>query len=141
MELPWWGSLRQRWSAQTIALAVFAVLVIRLLVSTRIEFAYVLASPDYRAEAMRNAAVMRAEAATVAAMPGPVACSNLVLCRMAGKPFVYDHFYATQIIATGRMTATELKARLAAAGIHQVVNDERTTAPSLYRRWLSHQGS
>ena len=40
----------------------------------RVEFAHVLASPDYRAEAMRNAAVMRAEAATIAAMPGPVAC-------------------------------------------------------------------
>ena len=114
---------------------------LRLLASTRVEIAHVLASPDYRAEAMRNAAVMRAEAATVAAMPGPVACSNLVLCRMAGKPFVYDHFYATQLIATGRMTATELKARLESAGIRQVVNDQRTTAPSLYRRWPSHRGS
>ena len=60
---------------------------------------------------------------------------------MAGKPFEYDHFYATQPIATGRMTEAELKTRLAAAGIRQVVNDQRTTAPSLYRRWPSHRGS
>jgi hypothetical protein len=135
------GTWRGGWTPVRIASIAAAVLVLRLLASTRVEFAHVLASPDYRAEAMRNAAVMRAEAATVAAMPGPVACSNLVLCRMAGKPFVYDHFYATQLIATGRMTEAELKARLESAGIRQVVNDQRTTAPSLYRRWPSHRGS
>jgi hypothetical protein len=132
-----WGG----WTPARLTLIVAAVLVLRLLASTRVEFAYVLASADYRAEAARNAAVMRTEVATIAAMPGPVACSNLVLCRMAAMPFVYDHFYVTQLIATGRMSAAELMARLQSAGIRQVVNDERTTAPSLYRRWPSHRGS
>jgi predicted CoA-binding protein len=41
---------------------------------------------------------------SLAAIPGPVACQNLVVCRMAGKPFVYDHFWITQLVETGRMT-------------------------------------
>jgi hypothetical protein len=129
-----WGG----WTPARLTLIAAAILVLRLLASTRLEFAYVLASVDYRAEAARNTAVVRAEVANVATIPGSIACSNLVLCRMAGKPFVYDHFYVTQLIATGRMTAAELEARLKSAGIRPVLNDERTTAPSLYRRWPSH---
>jgi hypothetical protein len=137
----WTGEGWRGLSPARLTLIAAGILVLRLLASTRVEFAYVLTSADYHAEAARNAASMRAEVAAIAAMPVPVACSNLVLCRMAGKPFVYDHFYVTQLIATGRMTAAELKARLESAGIRLVANDERTTARSLHRRWPSPRGS
>src|SRR6185295_8190015 len=94
--------LRTGWPAERISLVVLGILIIRLLISSRLEFAYVLASPQYRALAGEHAAVARAEAARVAAIPGPVACQNLVVCRMAGKPFVYDHFWITQLVETGR---------------------------------------
>ncbi len=128
------GSLRQRWSAQTIALAVFAVLVIRLLVSTRIEFAYVLASPDYRALAAEHGRATRAEIARVAAMPTPVACSNLVVCRAAGKPFVYDAFKIEQMLETGTGTWFTIDPIMRRQGIVRDTTDPRANATSLHRR-------
>ncbi len=110
---PW----RSGWSAETIRLVVLGVLIVRLLVSSRLEFAYVLASPQYRALAAEQAAITRAEVARTAAIPGPVACSNLVVCRMAGKPFVYDHFWITQIIETGKMTWREVETATRRKGI------------------------
>src|SRR6185295_18996027 len=101
--------LRTGWSPQTISVVVLGVLIVRLLLSTRLEFAYVLFSPQYRAQAAEHAAVTRAEEARTAAIPGPVACSNLVVCRMAGKPFVYDHFWVTQLFETGRMTWQQIE--------------------------------
>ena len=68
---PW----RSGWSPNTISVLVLGVLIVRLILSTRLEFAYVLFSPQYRALAAEYAAVTRAEAARVAAMPGQVACS------------------------------------------------------------------
>ena len=87
---------------------LLCILIVRLLISSRLEFAYVLFSPQYRAQAAEHAAITRAEAARTAAIPGPVACSNLVVCRMAGKPFVYDHFYVTQLFETGRTTLQQV---------------------------------
>ena len=110
------------------------ILIVRLLISSRLEFAYVLASPQYRALAAENAAITRAEAARVAAIPGPVACQNLVVCRMAGKPFVYDHFWITQLVETGRMTwhQVEQLARRKA-----IVRDDTDRVP-MYARSAPH---
>jgi hypothetical protein len=126
--------LKIGWSPQRIQLLMLAVLAIRLLISTRIEFAYVVLSPDYRALAAEHARVARAEAARIAAMPGPIACSNLVVCRMAGKPFVYDHFYVSQLLKTGRRNGGDINAAMNARGIVIEPIDERAKATSLYRR-------
>ena len=109
----------------------------RLLISSRLEFAYVLASPQYRALAAENAAVTRAEAARVAAIPGPVACQNLVVCRMAGKPFVYDHFWVTQLVETGKMSSQQVEQLARRKAIVRDDTDPRANVRSLWRRMRS----
>jgi hypothetical protein len=127
--------LRSGWTPAQITLLVAAVLVARLLASSRLEFAYVLLSPSYRAEAAQNVAAMHADVARIAAMPGAVSCENRLVCRMAGKGFVYDNFFVGQRMATGRTTEAEIGARLSVEGIKMVTNDPRGSADSILRRW------
>jgi len=129
--------LRTGWSRERISLVVLGILIVRLLLSSRLEFAYVLASPHYRALAAENAAVTRAEAARVAAIPGPVACQNLVVCRMAGKPFVYDHFWVTQLVETGRMSWHQVEQLARRKAIVRDETDARANITSLWRRMRS----
>jgi hypothetical protein len=129
--------LRTGWSANAIRLTVLGVLILRLLLSTRLEFAAVLFSPQYRALAAEHAAVARAEAARVAALPGPVACSNLVICRAAGKPFVFDPFKVDMMLATGTISAFQLYDTMRRQGIVQDNTDPRANVTSLWRRMRS----
>jgi hypothetical protein len=129
--------LRSGWSPRTISAVVLGILIARLLISSRLEFAYVLASPQYRAQAAEHAAITRAEAARTAAIPGPVACSNLVVCRMAGKLFVYDHFFITQLVETGRMTWPQVDQLARRKAIVKDDTDRRANVTSLWRRMRS----
>ncbi|MGB9369900.1 MAG: hypothetical protein WCE79_28225 [Xanthobacteraceae bacterium] len=129
--------LRSGWSPRTISAVVLGILIVRLLISSRIEFAYVLFSPQYRAQAAEHAAITRAEAARTAAIPGPVACSNLVVCRMAVKPFVYDHFWITQLVETGRMTWPQVEQLARRKAIVKDETDRRANITSLWRRMRS----
>jgi hypothetical protein len=129
--------LRTGWSADRISLIVLGILIVRLLLSTRLEFAYVLFSPQYRAQAAEHAAITRAEAARTAAIPGPVACQNLVVCRMAGKPFVYDHFWVTQLVETGKMNGRQVETLARRNGIVKDDTDKRANVTSLWRRMRS----
>ncbi|MEJ0073927.1 MAG: hypothetical protein WDO17_00520 [Alphaproteobacteria bacterium] len=129
--------LRSGWSPQIITAVVLGILIVRLLISSRLEFAYVLFSPQYRALAAEHAAVTRAEAARTAAIPGPVACSNLVVCRMAGKPFVYDHFWIMQLVETGRMTWPQVEQLARRKAIVKDDTDRRANITSLWRRMRS----
>ena len=135
------GLQRDPWRAvgrrNTISVLVLGVLIVRLVLSTRLEFAYVLFSPQYRALAAEHAAVTRAEAARVAAMPGPVACSNLVVCRTAGKPFVYDHFKVMMLLETKRLTPQQVIDITRASGITIDDTDPRAKVTSLWRRMRS----
>jgi len=117
--------------------AVLAALIARLILSTRLEFAYVLFSPQYRAEGAVHAAVTRAEAARVAVMPGLIGCSNLVVCRMAGKPFVYDHFKTMMMVETGMLSYPELAALTRQEGITLDDTDPRAKVTSIWRRMRS----
>ena len=129
--------LRIGWSPQVISAVVLGILIVRLLISSRLEFAYVLFSPQYHALAAQHAAITRAEAARTAAIPGPVACSNLVVCRMAGKPFVYDHFFITQLVETGRMTWQQVEQLARRKAIVKDDTDRRANITSLWRRMRS----
>ncbi|MEA2945399.1 MAG: hypothetical protein QOI40_729 [Alphaproteobacteria bacterium] len=120
-----------------IRLTVLVILIVRLLLSSRLEFAAVLFSPQYRAEAAEHAAIVRAEAARVAAMPGLIGCSNLVVCRMAGKPFVFDHFKVQMMLETGILTPGQLAATQRDRGITQVEIDPRAKVTSIWRRMRS----
>jgi hypothetical protein len=129
--------LRTGWSPKIISAVVLGILIARLLISSRLEFAYVLLSPQYRALAAEHAAVTRAEAERTAAIPGPVACSNLVVCRMAGKPFVYDHFWIMQLIETGRMSWPQVEQLARRQAIVKDDTDRRAKITSLWRRMRS----
>jgi hypothetical protein len=95
--------LPNRLGAISARSAIVAILAIRLLATLRIEPFLVLTDPGYRAEYYAHAASARAEAARVAAMPGLIACDLKVICRMAGKPFVYDDFRAEMLIESAKI--------------------------------------
>jgi hypothetical protein len=98
------------------------------------EFAYALLSPDYRGLAANYSAVARSEAARLAAIPHPIACWNLTICRMAGKQFVFDHFKVSQMVATGALTWDQIDAITRAQNISFEAVDPRARMDSLYRR-------
>jgi dolichyl-phosphate-mannose-protein mannosyltransferase len=123
-----------KWQPARIRLVMLAILLARLVASPRMEFAYVLLSPDYRALAANYSAVARAEAVRLAAIPHPIACFNLVICRMAGKAFVFDHFKVSQMVATGAYSWDNIAAMTRAQGISFEAVDPRARASSLFRR-------
>jgi hypothetical protein len=129
--------LRTGWSPNAIRALVLGVLIARLLLSTRLEFAAVLFSPQYRALAAEHATLARAEAARVAAIPGPVACSNLVICRAAGKPFVFDPFKTDMMVATGTISAFRLYDTMRRQAIIPDDTDPRANVTSIWRRLRS----
>jgi hypothetical protein len=120
--------------AQWTRLAILAVLVTRLLASTRMEAYLLPISAEYRSLFPAGAAVMKQEVARIRAVPGPVACTIAAVCRLAGKPFVLDRFAMAQRIKAGRWTAGELEARVHAAGIRNEPIDPRASADFLARR-------
>src|SRR5207248_11396204 len=69
--------------------------------------------------------------------PGPVACQNLVVCRMAGKPFVYDHFWVTQLVETGKMSSQQVEQLARRKAIVRDDTDPRANVRSLWRRMRS----
>ena len=46
------------------------------------------------------------------AQPGPALCESLLLCAESGKPFVYDPFNATRLIALGKLSPDRLVVEL-----------------------------
>jgi hypothetical protein len=97
----------------------------------------VLFSPQYRATAAEHAAVARSEAARIAAIPGPVGCSNLVICRAARKPFVFDPFKVDMMLATGAVSALQLYDTVRRQAIVLDNTDPRANVTSLWRRMRS----
>jgi hypothetical protein len=126
--------VRMGWKPARFRLVVLAVLLAALIASPRMEFAYVLLSPDYRALAANNSAVARAEAARLAAISHPIGCWNLVICRMAGKAFVFDTFKVTQLVATGAYSWGQIMTMMRAQNISYENVDPRTREESLFRR-------
>jgi len=118
--------LARWWTPAQVCDGMVIVLLLRLLLSSRHEPALVLFSPDFRAEFHRAAGVAHAEAARLAALPGPVFCDNKVICRMAGKPFVVDEFKLEQMVARGAATPAAIDAMLGERGITRFTADHRT---------------
>lgn len=118
--------LARWWTPAQVCDGMVIVLLLRLLVSDRHEPARVLFSPDFRAEFHRAGVVAHAEAARLAALPGPVYCDNKIICRMAGKPFVVDEFKLEQMVARGVATPASIDAMLQERGITRFAADHRT---------------
>jgi hypothetical protein len=123
----------RRFGVNAARAVIVLVLVARLLATLRIESAMILLDPAYRAEFSTNAQAARADAARVAAIPGPVACTIKLVCRMAGKPFVYDDFRVDMLIETGAAHGLNAQQIIQSHGITFVRNDPRASITSLYR--------
>jgi hypothetical protein len=117
-----------------VRLIILAVLLAGLIASPRMEFAYVIFSSDYRALAAHNSAITRTEADRLALIPNPIGCWNLVICRMAGKAFVWDYFKVSQMVATGEYSQDEIAAMMRLRNISYERIDPRTRTDSLFRR-------
>jgi hypothetical protein len=122
----------RRFGVNAARAVIVFVLVLRLLATLRIEPAMVILDPAYRARFHTNAQVVRADAARVAAIPGPVACDIKLVCRMAGKPFVYDDFRVDMLIETGASPGRDAEEIIQQHGITFVRNDPRASITSLY---------
>ena len=130
--------LRTGWSPNAIRALVLGVLIARLLLSTRLEFAYVhrqSAIPRARLPSTRQSREPKPRASP--RCPGPVACSNLVICRAAGKPFVFDPFKADMMVTTGTISAFQLYETMRRQGIAADNTDPRANVTSLWRRMRS----
>ena len=123
----------QRHGATAARAVITLVVAARLLATLRIEPALVLFSPGYRAEYAAAAQGVRDDAARVAAIPGPVACDFKVVCRMAGKPFVYDDFRSEMLVATGASGGLDVNGLIRAHGQTRFQGNPQDGIESLFR--------
>jgi hypothetical protein len=73
-----------------------------------------------------------ADAKYVADRKGPAICESLLLCYVAGQPFILDPFNSRQLILSGRLDQRELIRRIAAREfaviqLHADICDDPTT--------------
>ncbi len=82
--------------------ALFASLLIPMIVSGTV-------NPVASIRAVRlNEEQFDQEVRLLRSQPGPALCESLLRCYAAGKPYVYDPFNATRLIAYGRLDAKPL---------------------------------
>lgn len=123
----------RRYGVAAARAAVVLILVMRLLATLRIEPFLVLFDPAYRAEFYVHALAARQDAARVAAMPGPVACTVKIICRMAGKPYVWDDFRTDMLIYSGAAKGLDARGLIRQHGYAYYENDPRADIRSLHR--------
>jgi hypothetical protein len=129
--------LARHWRTGTIQLLILGIVAARLLLSNHTEPYLILASPDYRSQFSKHAAITREEVERVRNIPGPAYCSVTMVCRWAGKAFVFDAYAAGNLVATKKVAPADLQARLAAQQIRSVTIDPRTTSTLLERKIFS----
>jgi hypothetical protein len=127
------GAFARRFGPAAARATIVLVLALRLVATLRIEPFLVLFDPAYRAEFYTHADAARADARRVAAVPGPVACDYKIVCRMAGKPFVYDDFRVDMLIASGAAHGLDAESLVRQHGITYFHNDPRDGIESLQR--------
>ena len=96
--------IAKRYTANALQTAIVAVLALRLLLSGHLEPYLTLASPSFREEYREAAAAMATEVQRFRSIPGNVYSWPMSVPYWAGKPFVYDNYWVTQLIATGKWT-------------------------------------
>jgi len=123
----------RRYGIPAARATVVLILVVRLLATLRIEPFLILFDPAYRAEFYVHAQAARDDAARVAAIPGPVACTVKIVCRMAGKPYVWDDFRTDMIIYSGAAKGLDAPGLIRQHGYTYYENDYRDDIRSLHR--------
>jgi hypothetical protein len=122
-----------RHGVEAVRATVVLVLVVRLLATFRNEPFLILFDPTYRAEFYVNAQAARDDAARVAAIPGPVACTVKIVCRMAGKPYVWDDFRTDMMIYSGAAKGLDAPGLIRRRGYTYYENDPRADVRTLHR--------
>lgn len=121
------------WSGAQMRAVIVAIVTFRLLATGNVASALILFDPHYRYVIAAHADRARQEAARVARIPGLVGCSNKVVCRTAGKQFVYDDFKVGEMLKMGRITDAGLSQLMRQRGIVYIDIDPRAHADSLSR--------
>jgi hypothetical protein len=127
----------KRWSSELIRSVIVAILALRIVLTGHIESGLLLTSANYRRAFSDHAAITQSEALRVRGIPGLVACSNELVCRVAGKSLVLDDFKVGQLLLTGQLTPNGLSELLKIRGITFVQNDPRANAESVRRDWIA----
>ena len=127
----------QRWGVEASRLTIVVILIARLLLSNHIEPYLVIGSSDYRRQFAAHVDISEREVERVAGIAGPAYCTVTMVCRWAGKAFVFDPYVADILVVTKRVSLADLQARMAAERIGYVVVDPRTTSRSLERKIFS----
>jgi hypothetical protein len=123
----------QRYGVAAARATVVLILVVRLLATLRTEPYLILFDPSYRAEFHAHAQAARDDAARVAAIAGPVACTIKIICRMAGKPYVWDDFRTDMMIYSGEAKGLDAPGLIRQRGYTYYENDYRGDARSMHR--------
>ncbi len=130
---------RSRWSTEGIRAIIMVIVAFRLIATSHIEPALIMFDPGYRQTVSQHAALARAEAERVAAIPGSVFCANnKVVCRMAGKqPVFFEDFFLEHTAILGAMKPEALPEVLKRRGITYATIDHRAEADSIRRDLLA----
>jgi hypothetical protein len=112
--------------------AIVAVLALSIVAAPGLEPYFLWFSSDYRGQFQKNVAIMLSEVERIDAIPGPVHCTILTVCRDAGKPFLLDEVSVEQKLAAGALTRTELTAIMST--IHTEAIDPNASMQTLMRQ-------
>lgn len=128
-----YSRMETSWLAKRIGVnpsrdVMIAVLLLRLIIADRQETALLLISNDFRSSIHMNQNNVLSEAARVAALPGDIACSVKLVCRLAGKPLLVDEFKMEELVATGKATNEDVAGMLADRHVTPFVSTIPTSA-------------
>ena len=135
------SAFAQRFGVNVAQATMAAILAARLVATDRHEPALLFFFPDFRSQLHAGERSVRAEADRVAAIPGDVYCSNKVVCRLAGKPFVVDDFKVEQMVATGSVTKPQLDDMLRLRKIVTFDSGVTGVVDTSVSRWMTHAGT
>jgi hypothetical protein len=99
------------WGLERTQVVVVCILIVRFLLSQHVAPFLFAFSPSFRAGLNERIAIMKAETARIASIPGPVVCDLELTCRSAGKRFVFDPFVVGQYVRTGRISQHDVDER------------------------------
>ena len=103
-------------------IVLLLVLGLRITLTENLAPFRVLTSPQFHGEAQVNTVAFNREVERVASIPGPVSCSIMTVCYRAKKPFVFNSFWTSQFVATGRLTSEGVQKLADSQGIRFEIN-------------------
>lgn len=103
--------------------AVIALLALRLIATDRQEPLLILIDPQFKNRFEAGEQSVQTETTQVAAIDGDVYCDIKIVCRLAGKAFAVDDFKVGQMLATKRLSRSDLDGLLVSRRITTFKNN------------------